>query len=248
MLEPITATIGKTKAERGLIFAGEFQMGDSFDEGYADEKPVHTVTVDAFSIDVSPVTNARYREFIEATGYDEPRFWHDGQFNQPSQPTVGVSWYDASAYCQWAGGRLPTEAEWEKAARGGLVRKRFPWGNDAPDATRANFGFNIGGPTPVGQYPANGFGLYDMAGNVWQWCLDECQSDFYEQRNGGHNPFAGGEISVTVKNYTQIQKSRVVRGGSWGYSPNGLRVASRFFCVAPESQSTDIGFRCVVPQ
>ena len=136
-----------------LIPAGEFEMGDHFNEGLADELPVHTVSLDDFYMDVNEVTNAQYKKFVEATGHREPKGygfvdgevkdgfepWKSPYFNGDNQPVVCVSWHDAMAYAQWAGKRLPTEAEWEKAAHGGLKGKRYPWGDEAPDGTQCNF-------------------------------------------------------------------------------------------------------------
>ncbi|MDP7000175.1 MAG: SUMF1/EgtB/PvdO family nonheme iron enzyme, partial [Candidatus Poribacteria bacterium] len=136
----------------------------------------------AFYMDKYEVTNAQYRKFVQATGHRAPRYWDDDDFNQPNQPVVGVSWHDATAYAKWVGKRLPTEKEWEWAARaekewewaarGGLKGKKYPWGNQEPSASRANYGNKVGKPTAVGNYPANGYGLHDMAGNVWEWCQD----------------------------------------------------------------------------
>ena len=137
--------------EMVLIPTGEFEMGSN--DGDDDEKPVHTVFVDAFYIDIYEVTNAQYKKFVEATGHREPKGygfvdgevkddfepWKSPDFNGDNQPVVCVSWHDAMAYAQWAGKRLPTEAEWEKAARGGLKGKRYPWGDEAPDGTQCNF-------------------------------------------------------------------------------------------------------------
>jgi formylglycine-generating enzyme required for sulfatase activity len=153
---------------------GRLGLREVDESWFENETPRHTVHLDAFWIEVHPVTVAQYAKFLDETGNRKPEYWDDERLNAPDQPVVGVSWRDASAYCEWAGVRLPTEAEWEKAARGGLVKKRFPWGDEDADKTRANYGRNVGKPTPVGQYPANGYGLYDMAGNVWEWCLDEC--------------------------------------------------------------------------
>ena len=137
-----------------------------------------------------------------------------------------------------------TEAEWEKAARGGLVGKKYPWGDNEPDEKMANYGENVKKTTPVGQYQPNGYGLYDMAGNVWEWCLDEYQEDFY-QKSPGDNPLAGQSQLLT--NYKNIKTSRVLRGGSWGYFPNNVRVAVRGGYY-PGDGSFSFGFRCTSPR
>ncbi len=227
---------GKDSAEMVLIPAGEFQMGDSFNEGDSGERPVHTVYLDAFYIDVYEVTNAQYKKFVDATGQ-----WNDPRFNQPNQPVVGVSWHDAAAYAQWAGKRLPTEAEWEKAARGGLVGKRYPWG-DSIDHSKANYGRSVDRTTPVGKYPPNGYGTYDMAGNVWEWCMDEYDSGFYA-KSPKNNPVAGGVIQFVDNDFTNVKTLRVLRGGCWDYAPDFVRVANRFI-TRPSGASTCIGFRC----
>lgn len=179
------------------IPAGEFQMGSV--DGDDDEKPTHRVYLDAFYIDVCEVTNEDYKRFMDATGHPAPQYWKDDRFNAPDQPAVGVSWYDAAAYCHWAGRRLPTEAEWEKAARGGLTGKKFPWG-DSIDPSKANYGKKVGRTTPVGTYPPNDYGLYDMAGNVWEWCMDEKDHVDYRVLRGGcwHNP--EGDLRVAHSN------------------------------------------------
>ncbi|MBI1929986.1 SUMF1/EgtB/PvdO family nonheme iron enzyme [Candidatus Poribacteria bacterium] len=172
------------------------------------ETPRHTVYLDDFYIDTCPVTNAQYRKFVQATGYPEPigflvvdgewqygfQPWRDDRFNAPDQPVVCVSWFEAMAYAQWARKRLPTEAEWEKAARGGLVSKRYPWGDEEPSG-RCNFAAKgPGSTTPVKNYVPNGYGLYDMAGNVWEWCMDEYDENFYAH-SPRENPLAGEHIS-----------------------------------------------------
>jgi len=250
----------KDGAPMVLIPAGEFEMGDAFNEGYDDERPVHTVYLDAFYMDKYEVTNAQFKAFIAANpqwGKNLIRSaYHDGEYlkhwngndypaGKGDHPVVYVSWYAAMAYAQWAGKRLPTEAEWEKAARGGLAGKRYPWGDEI-DASKANYAYNKGGTVPVGEYAPNGYGLYDMAGNVWEWCLDEYDSSFYA-KSPKQNPIAGGSISSVVSNFTNVKTVRVLRGGSWGFgSPNGLRAANRFPPHLPQPPNTNnhIGFRC----
>lgn len=210
--------IGKDGAPMVLIPAGEFQMGGT----HGDELPVHTVYVDAFYMDIYEVTNAQYKKFIDATGYRIPRSWHHSlshpEHCSPDRPVVCVSWEDAMAYCKWAGKRLPTEAEWEKAARGGLIGKKYPWGDSL---IYDNFS-NYRDKKPVGNFPPNGYGLYDMTGNVWEWCADGYDENYY---------------SISPKRNPKCPRSRasvVVRGG--------LRVASR---SSGYYDSFTNGFRCV---
>lgn len=250
--------IGKDDAEMVLIPSGEFQMGS--DNGNDDEKPVHTVYLDAFYIDVYLVTNAQYRRFVQAKGHLEPKGsayldghivpnfepWKDSRFNGDDQPVVCVSWYDAMAYAEWSGKRLPTEAEWEKAARGGLVGKRYPWGDEEPDEKMASYGGNVKKTTPVGVYPPNSYGLYDMPGNVWEWCLDEYQKDFYKM-SPRNNPLAGGNSSELLTDYRNIETLRVLRGGSWYIDPVNLCVAFRYR-KDPDNWFNGYGFRCTSPR
>ncbi len=232
---------GKDGAKMVLIPAGKFQMGSK--DGKNDEKPIHKVYLDAFYMDVYEVTNAQYKKFMEAMGYKAPTFWNGLHFNKPDQSVVGVSWYDASAYAKWAGKRLPTEAEWEKAARGGLIGKRYTWG-DALTHDHANY-YGIGGrdvwkyTAPVGSFPPNGYGLYDMTGNVWEWCADWYDEDHYSI-SPKSNP--KGPESGTYK---------VLRGGSSfsGDSLDGLgvnpRTALRYSTEPTVGYGTHFGFRCV---
>jgi iron(II)-dependent oxidoreductase len=214
-----------------LIPAGEFMMGGD-DKDRGDERPIHTVYLDEFYMDVYEVTNAQYQEFMKATGHKAPEFWNHPRFNAPDQPVMGVTWYDAMAYCEWVGKRLPTEAEWEKAARGGLVGKQYPWG-DTWDSTKLN---NRGlATTPVGCFPPNGYGLYDMSGNLWEWCADWYEFDYYS-KSPKHNP--EGPSSEPSR-----QPSRVVHGGSWLSAMNYLRVAVRGSLI-PSEASYNLGFRC----
>ena len=243
MIELPETKVGKDGAEMVLIPAGNFQMGS--DDGEDDEKPVHTVYADAFYMDKYEVTNAQYRRFVQATKYSEPtgygyvdgewrggfRPWSDNRFSGDDQPVVCVSWADAQAYAEWAGKRLPTEAEWEKAARGGLIGMEYPCGNEIAEEN-ANYGDNIGNATPVDSYPPNSYGLYDMAGNVWEWCADWYDENYYAN-SVSLNPI--GPDSGTV---------RVLRGGSWYYNPFALRVAFRFN-FNPSLTYSLVGFRCV---
>ena len=220
-----------------LIPAGTFQMGSTV--GDSDERPVHTVTLNAFYMDVYEVTNARYQKFVESTGYPQPPLSHNPRFNTPDTPVVRVNWRDAVAYAAWANKRLPTEAEWEYAARGGLVGKRYPNG-DIITYTDANFG-STGEldewkwTAPIGSFLPNGYNLYDMAGNVWEWCFDEYNGEFYRV-SPQSNPRFGREQAPDNENF------RILRGGGWGGAPEDLRVADRWYHL---SSGSTIGFRCV---
>jgi iron(II)-dependent oxidoreductase len=246
-----------------LIPAGEFEMGTAESEidglvrdfakygvqrsWFTDEVPRHTVYLDAFYMDVYEVTNAQYKKFTDATGHRAPECWNVANFNAPDQPVMGVSWEDAKAYCDWAGKRLPTEAEWEKAARGGLVGKRYVWGDTLPPPKGAGNiadkypdffiifeGYDDGYfyPAPVGKFTPNGYGLYDMVGNAWEWCADWYAADYYA-KSPARNPQG-----------TESGSSRVCRGGSWNSVPGNLRVGKRNRCE-PAGGDPDFGFRCV---
>jgi len=240
-------TSEKDGATMRLIPAGEFEMGDYFSEGQADELPVHTVYLDGFYMDIYEVTNSMYRKFMEATGHRKPEFFNP-DLSSPNHPVVGVSWRDATAYAQWAGKRLPTEAEWEKAARGGLAGVRYPWGNSIThdDANYEGVGRRDRWEftAPVGSFAANDYGLYDMAGNVWELCLDEFSTDFYT-RTQKNNPTAGGSIKFLTNNFASIETARMLRGGGWHSIPDDTRVANRL-CTDPPNRGSNIGFRCVV--
>ena len=210
-----------------LIPAGEFQMGS--DKGEKDEKPVHTVYVDAFYMDVYPVTLGQYKTFLHATGREDLPKRVTRVCTTEQHPVVQVTWRDAMAYAQWTGKRLPTEAEWEKAARGGLVDKTYPWGNGI-DPSKANYSFGYFRTprlAPVGSYSANGYGLYDMAGNVREWCLDAYEKDFY-MRSPRENPLAGEmSLSEVIADYRNVKTRRVLRGGDWFNAAQFLRVTKR---------------------
>jgi iron(II)-dependent oxidoreductase len=219
-------------ADMVSVPAGEFWMGS--DDGDADnvEKPRHRVYLNTFRIDKFEVTNGLYRRFMESTGRTAPQFWNDSKWNEPQQPVVGVSWDDANAYCRWAGKRLPTEAEWEKTARGTDGRK-YPWG-DQWDSSHANSGESkIGKTVVVGSYSSSvsPYGAHDMAGNVWEWVADWFDADYYS-RAPNRNP-KGPDSG----------QSRVLRGGSWISSPESLRTSGRNL-DNPAEGFNDCGFRC----
>ena len=245
-----TAPIGMV-----LIPEGPFEMGSTAAHANADEHPVHTVHVDGFYMDKREVTVLAYRKFVEETGHRPPD-WEQVSIYSPADnhPIVFVSWHDAMAYAKWAGKRLPTEAEWEKAARGGLVGKVYPWSDVEPKGTQCNFadkhlehywwadkGADDGYAytAPVGKYPPNKYDLYDMAGNVWEWCLDEYDADFYTI-SPSTNPVSG---TASLDEFVSVHSQRVLRGGSWLVNALGVRNAVRFR-LDPAAMNFSVGFRC----
>ena len=251
-IREIRARISRERYEQAKAHGMEFPMPamslGPYNDAFDDEIPRHRVYLDAFYIDKYEVTNAQYRKFIEATGHREPKYWNELERNQPNQPVVGVSWHDAMAYAVWAGKRLPTEAEWEYAARGGLVGKRFPWGNQAPDETKMQRQGDYA--VPVGNYAPNGYGLFDMAGSVLEWCLDEYQANAYQPNfrpiRSKNNPFVGGDVESVVRNYKGVETERVWRGGTWDGVFYQLRVADRNG-EEPAAMTFLISFRCAKP-
>ena len=241
-----------------VIPAGEFQMGGSDSDAEIDEHPVHTVDVNAFYIHKYEVTNAQYKNFVDANPQWQknsiPRKFHNGEYlklwkdntyppGKENHPVVYVNWYAAMAYAKWAGRRLPTEAEWEKAARGGLVGTKYPWG-DVIDDSMANYGGEFGDTKPVGSYAPNDYGLYDMTGNVMEWCLDAYDESFYNH-SPSRNPIAGGPLVDIVNNFLSVTNPRVVRSGCWYNVPMHVRVADRYG-TSPDDASGGRGFRCAV--
>lgn len=219
------------------IPAGEFLMGSDPKkdrDARSDEQPQHRVYLAEYQIARVPVTNAQYKAFMEATGHRAPGYWPTGRilWGRADHPVVYVSWADAQAFCRWAGVRLPSEAEWEKAARGADGRI-YPWGDEPPDRNRCNFDRNEGGTTPVGRYPggASPYGVLDMAGNVWEWVAD-WYDDMYYATAPLRNP--PGPVSGSCP---------VLRGGSWVNVRRLVRAANRGR-VDPEGWIGDIGFRC----
>ena len=203
------------------------------------EDPAHEVILDAYYIDLYEVPNADYKKYIEATGSKTmPRYWDDSNFNQPNQPVVGITWKEARAFCQWRSKRLPTEAEWEKAARGKRPTK-YPWGNEAPDKTRLNFNSQVGKTTPVGSYPTgkSDYGVFNLSGNVAEWVKDWHFPEYY--------------LFSPKENPPGPEKGhyKIIRGGNWKNNAEDVRLTYRNATV-PKARSKTIGFRCAasVPQ
>jgi formylglycine-generating enzyme required for sulfatase activity len=236
--------------------AGDFLMGSKGDDGKAgdDEQPQHTVTLDAFWIDRTEVTNIQYMRFLNALGghmdacsgrqcleskvedKDSHIVLRGGQYRvevgYEEHPVIEVTWHGAQAYCEWAGFRLPTEAEWEKAARGDDGRI-YPWGDEPPDCGKAQYGDCGGTTAPVGANPtgASPYGVLNMAGNVWEWVSDWYDPTYY-QYTPARNPQGPNS-----------GEHKVFRGGSWGYPPAFIRAASRARNHASYA-GFNLGFRC----
>jgi formylglycine-generating enzyme required for sulfatase activity len=212
-----------------LIPAGEFQMGSQEGEGQSEEHPLHKIYLDAYYIDKREVTAGQYKNFAESTGREmrEQEPW-----STDAHPVVRVNWYDAWAYCKWAGSRLPTEAEWEKAARGGMDADFNPEKDYVALDKYSWNGLNSGNlPHPVGLKEPNLFGLYDMRGNVWEWTADWLDYEYY-RKSPAQNP-QGPDSG----------RYRVLRGGSAHYDASYLRMAYRSSNF-PGFRSDDVGFRC----
>jgi sulfatase modifying factor 1 len=223
-----------TEPQFAAIPAGWFTMGCA--DGRDDEKPVHRVWVDAFELAVYQVTRAEYAHFLADTGHTAPPFWDDPSFQDPRQPVAGPSWFDAMAFCAWQGRatgrtyRLPAEAEWERAARGGAEGALYAWGDAPPEslpdyATRWTLG-----PEPVGLYAPNAYGLFNMGDNVHEWCADWYDAHYYNS-SPERNP-RGPESGVR----------RASRGGSWRHMIKVSRCAARS-SIPPEFKYADYGFR-----
>ncbi len=244
-----------------LIPAGEFEMGSDDTDAEVHEQPIHTVYVDAFYMDKYEVTNEQFKAFVDANPQWQkdriPRSLHNSNYlhdwsgnNYPAgkanYPVTHVSWYGAMAYAAWAGKRLPTEAEWERAARGGHAGLKYPWGNTI-SSVNANYGLNAGDTRVVGSYAANDYGLYDMVGNVWEWCLDAYDGEFYFssfRRNPLSDVNTLSNLDLVTSDFTNVTSWRVLRGGSWFFTAQSARVSGRFG-LPPTVTLPFFGFRCV---
>jgi formylglycine-generating enzyme required for sulfatase activity len=238
----------QTAAPEGMVLipAGKFWMGradrmqqDALDvvpRARMDDSPANNVYVEAFYLDKYEVTNAEYARFLQLAGTRPPWHWVQGKIpdGQERLPANNVNWFEAAAYCKWAGKRLPTEAEWEKAARGGFDRKHFPWVGEQPSGFGAPLPAAVGrlNAAPVGSFPPNGYGLYDMMGNVMEWT-----NDWYEQNYYAFMPKENPQGPETG-----LYKS--VRGGGW--ADGGGEVLSNWYrgFTDPEIRGLTIGMRC----
>ncbi len=238
----IGSTMVSLKDGMAMVYIpeGEFLMGS--EDGDSDEKPEHTVYLNAYWIDQTEVTNAQYQQCVKDGACSSPyrsssysRNNYYGNSTYADYPVIYVNWNQANDYCEWAGRRLPTEAEWEKAARG-TDGRTYPWGEESPNADLANYNINVGDTTEVGSYPAGAspYGTLDMAGNVWEWVADWYGGSYYDS-SPLENPQgpASGDY-------------RVVRGGSWDLHEGYLRTANRLNLVYDNSYYSYPGFRCAL--
>lgn len=223
-IEPVTVRIP----------AQWFWMG--CETGRDDEKPVHHVWVDSFELAAHQVINAEYRCFLAATNGATPPCWTDANFNHPKMPVVAVSWHEATAYCDWLSKaanklyRLPTEAEWECAARGGAEKSAYPWGNTPPESVPNYANRWKSGPEPVGLYAPNPYGLFNIGDNVHEWCADWYDAAYYKD-SPALNPRGPAD---------GVRKAS--RGGSWRHHIKVSRNAARS-SIPPQFQYADYGFR-----
>jgi formylglycine-generating enzyme required for sulfatase activity len=206
------------------------------------EEPVHRVFISEFEMARTPVTNAFYGLFLEATGAAPPPFTNEARFSHPDKPVVGISWFEARAYCRWLSRvtgmrvRLPTEAEREKASRGGLEGKLYPWGDDVEGGGHDRVDGPLDGPNVVASSSPNGYGLFNMADTVHEWCLDTYSEDFYQD-----SPYRD---PVALK---KGSSRRVARGGSWRHQIVVTPCPARS-TLPPTFQYSDFGFRWIVPR
>ena len=251
---------------------GAFMMGDVVGRSpEPDTRPAHKVFLDAYEMAIYPVTNGQFAWFVEQTGYvttreeaglDVPYWHHFAGADWENHPVICVNWIDAAAFAIWAGLRLPAEAEWEMAARGGLDAADYPWGNEGPknhcNWRGASKKPNVlvlnksgWGLTPVGSYPANGYGLFDMSGNVWEWCSDAYHPDYYENSardnpKGPTKDIKGIDCPIVMwENGDHLDVPphafRAIRGGAWENNTFGLRCCERISASAMSHSKGKVG-------
>ncbi|MDP9267008.1 MAG: formylglycine-generating enzyme family protein [Acidobacteriota bacterium] len=231
---PVARTAIEVEPALVRIPEGWFQMGHP--QGFDSERPVHRVWVDAFLMAARQVANTEYARFLDSTQSPPPLFFAKPGFDHPQQPVVGVSWFEAVAYCEWLSHqtgkryRLPTEAEWECAARGGREGTLYPWGEDPPQSRAGYRARWITGPEPVGGTPPNASGLYDMCENVHEWCSDWFDAEYYAS-SPARDP-RGPEAGTR----------RASRGGSWRHHVKTSCCHTRS-SIPPQFQYADYGFR-----
>src|ERR1700704_41275 len=234
MASPETTRIGVIEPIMQRIPEGWFWMG--CEDGRDDEKPRHRVWVDAFGLATCQTKNEEYSIFLDATRRPKPLSWNDPAFNHPKQPVGAVSWLDAVAYCEWLNVacanhfRLPTEAEWERAARGGVENSLYPWGDCPPENLPEYASRWKKGPEQVGLYSPNAYGLYNLGDNVHEWCSDWYDPGYYACSPERNPP--GPAISTR----------RASRGGSWRHYIKVTRTSARS-SIPPEFKYADYGFR-----
>jgi formylglycine-generating enzyme required for sulfatase activity len=226
---PVLSEAARPIAPTGMAYVpgGDFLMGS--DEGDTISKPPHFTSVAAFFMDTTEVTNQQYAEFLSATGEVAPPSWKDGVYpeSEANLPVTGVTWYEAAEYAAWKGKRLPTEAEWEFAARGPEGRA-YPWGGEW-DATLANAGGQLNGLRPVGQGGTSPYGIYDMSGNAWEWTSSDARS------------YPGGKEFPRSR-----MRLKIIRGGNWQSDPRSATTYFRgFYGAAGEREYNGTSFRCV---
>lgn len=235
----VAANLSESSKDMVLIPKGEFTMGSN---EHADETK-HQVVLDPYWIDKYEASNARYKEFMKATNHPAPAYWDDPRLNKPNQPVVGVSWTDANTFCRWEGKRLPTEAEWERAAKGPETDRHYPWGHHL-DPKKANYGQIVGRTMPVDSYAegVSGYGVHNMAGNVFEWVNDWYEPSYYKH-SLALNP-KGPDQGYNFANQGPV---KVLRGGSWLAPETSLHTSHRFW-NQPDNNSygVGLGFRCAM--
>lgn len=234
MAESVTAPTEAIEPVMVRVPGSWFWMGCEI--GRDDEKPLHRVWVDAFELATCQVTNKEYARFLEAMSHPQPLCWNDPNFNHPKMPIVAISWHEAMDYCEWLTRatskhyRLPSEAEWERAARGDSEGSLYTWGDTSPESIPNYAQRWKSGPEPVGLYPPNACGLHNMGDNVHEWCADWYDASYYSW-SPARNP--KGPITSS---------RRASRGGSWRHQIKVARTAARS-SIPPEFKYTDYGFR-----